>query len=135
MTPSGFPVVMPSLPMAMRADSISITTAVTNASIYGGNTSSATSGDGNDSINLATSVSNSFVQGNGGNDTMNVGTSVFGGSSIYGGQGADFMTVGGTVTGSTVGGNLGAFIILKMSSKARLSTVVAVSSTTPLSTL
>ena len=39
---------------------------------------------------------------------MQVGSSVLGGSSIYGGQGADMMTMVGSVTGSTVGGNLGA---------------------------
>ena len=38
---------------------------------------------------------------------MYVGSSVFGGSSIYGGQGVDLISVAGTVTGSTVGGNLG----------------------------
>ena len=43
----------------------------------------------------------------GGNDTMYVGSSVFGGSSIYGGQGVDLDLIVGTVTGSTVGGNLG----------------------------
>ena len=95
-------------------DSISLRSALTNATVYGGNTTTATSTDGNDSIVLASSVSNSFVQGNGGNDTFSVGSSVFGGSSIYGGQGIDFMTITGTVTGSTVGGNLGEdTIILK----------------------
>ena len=88
-------------------DSLEIKMAVTNASVYGGNATTATSADGNDSIVLSSSVSNSFVQGNGGNDTMYVGSSVFGGSSIYGGQGVDLISMVGTVTGSTVGGNLG----------------------------
>ena len=38
---------------------------------------------------------------------MYVGSSVFGGGNIYGGQGVDLVSVVGTVTGSTVGGNLG----------------------------
>ena len=44
---------------------------------------------------------------------MYVGSSVFGGSSIYGGQGVDLISVVGTVTGSTVGGNLGDTIELQ----------------------
>ena len=80
---------------------------LSGSSVYGGNATTATSTDGNDSIVLSSSVSNSFVQGNGGNDTMYVGSSVFGGSSVYGGQGVDLISVVGTVTGSTVGGNLG----------------------------
>ena len=89
-------------------DSLEIKMGLTNATVYGGNATTATSTDGNDSIVLSSSVSNSFVQGNGGNDTMYVGSSVFGGSSIYGGQGVDLISMVGTVTGSTVGGNLGA---------------------------
>ena len=39
---------------------------------------------------------------------MYVGSSVLGGSSVYGGQGVDSMQFANSVTGSTVGGNLGA---------------------------
>ena len=67
---------------------------------------------------------------------MYVGSSVFGGSSIYGGQGVDLISIVGTVTGSTVGGNLGGDTIeLKTLSRVLLSTVVAVSNTTPPSTV
>ena len=92
-------------------DSLEIKMGLKNASVYGGSTT-VTSTDGNDSIVLSSSVSNSFIQGNGGNDTMYVGSSVFGGSSVYGGQGVDSIDFVGTVTGSTVGGNLGTDTLL-----------------------
>ena len=63
---------------------------------------------------------------------MFVGSSVFGGSSIYGGQGVDLISMVGTVTGSTVGGNLGTDTLeFKMLSRAQQFMAVAVSSTTP----
>ena len=114
-------------------DSLEIKMGLSGSSVYGGNATTATSADGNDSIVLSSSVSNSFVQGNGGNDTMYVGSSVFGGSSIYGGQGVDLISVVGTVTGSTVGvTSVPTHSNSKMSSRVQPSTAVAVSSTTPL---
>ena len=64
-------------------DSLEFTKGLTNSTVYGGNASTATSTDGNDSIVFSTgsSISASFVQGNGGNDTMYVGSSVLGGAA------------------------------------------------------
>ena len=119
----------------MKATTVLRSKAVTNASVYGGSTT-VTSNDGNDSIVLSSSVSNSYVQGNGGNDTMYVGSSIFGGSSVYGGQGVDLISI----VGSLLVQPLVATLVLtpsnsKTLSKAQLSMVAAVLSTTPLSTV
>ena len=78
-----------------------------SSTVYGGNTSDATSADGADSIAISGTMSASLVQGNGGNDTMFVTKAVTASSSVVGGQGTDDLSLQGSVTGSVVSGNLG----------------------------
>ena len=77
-----------------------------NSTVYGGNTSDATSADGSDTLWISGTASSSYIHGNGGNDTIYVGGTALS-SSIYGGQGVDDISVVGSISNSVVSGNLG----------------------------
>ena len=108
MTPSGCPVVTAPVVYGDEGnDSLEIKMGVTNASVYGGNHYCHLHRRKRLHRSVFFRLQQLCSGQRGGNDTMYVGSSVFGGSSVYGGQGVDLISLVGTVTGSTVGGNLG----------------------------
>jgi Ca2+-binding RTX toxin-like protein len=74
-------------------DTITFNNNMVNSTIYGGNLSDATSLDGEDSIFVSGSMSASFINGNGGADTIVVNSSVLGGSNIQGGRNNDSISI------------------------------------------
>ena len=89
------------------SDTIHITGANSRGSVYGGNTTDATSLDGNDSIIIDGSPFAALIHGNGGNDTMYAKSGAFDKTSLYGGQGQDYIYLQTTLSSSYITGNLG----------------------------
>ena len=87
-------------------DSLYFTAESFSSTVYGGNSTDATSSDGADTIHISGTASASYLHGNGGNDTIYVGGTALS-SSIYGGQGTDDISVVGSISNSVVSGNLG----------------------------
>ena len=77
----------------LGSDTLRFAGNLSSSSIYGGNTSDATSADGADSIHVSGTLSSALLHGNGGNDLFYINSSVVGGSSVYGGQGVDSIDV------------------------------------------
>ena len=91
----------------MGGDTLVLDGAVDQTSVYGGSLT-ATSDDGADSIDFTSGATLSFVQLNGGNDTLDF-SAASAQSTVYGGAGADSITVGGsqlTVKGQKGGDTL-----------------------------
>ena len=78
---------------------------LTRSSIYGAG-AAITTDDGSDSLTVAGEVSLSFVQGNGGNDTLDLNDEVDT-STVKGGAGVDLVEIGGIASASEIAGNKG----------------------------
>ena len=134
-TLSGFPKAPLSRPTAISATTPSKSTLIClGASVYGGNTSDATSSDGADSISrhrvlhlLLTSPVTVVLT------PFTFLASVLGGSSVFGGQGNDSIDAATTVSASYLTGNLGndTIDVGGVLLRAQPSLVVAVSCSTP----
>ena len=89
------------------------TTVVKSSIIYGGGGFEYdTSLDGADSIEIGDSLSSALIHGNGGNDSFYLSAEAYN-STVYGGQGTDLISQGGTdqsITAAWVAGNRGADI-------------------------
>ena len=94
------------------ADTLKVTGAVTDSTIYGDNASATEGGD--DSISFASSASGSYIYGNLGDDSISIDKGVIA-SSVYGGSGKDSVWLAnGASTASLIDGGCNDFLTSKL---------------------